>query len=419
MDSALGKKLDELKRASDRLQLISTHDALVLLRASCSAPKLMHVMRSSPCAGHTFLSDIDNSLRLTQSIITNVNITDEQWRQASFPVKAEGIGVRSVMSIAPSAFLSSSKSIQQLQTLFLNKRACQMSDQHFNNVLDNWCQRHYPVQPPSGTNASKQRSWDMPSVDAIFNSLFAVQPDDYHKARLTVVKAPHSGDWLNALPITSCGLRLEEEAIRVADCLRLCASLCEPNQCTCGNMVNTRSNYGLSCEQSAGRTLRHKYISDLVYYALLQAGLPSTKESAGLLCSIGKWPDGLTNVPWQAGKSAMWDVTAVDTVADSYLASTSMTAAAAAQLATIRKETKYVELSTTHNFVPLAFESLGPIGSKAAIFLKELGRRSTFATDNPLETAHLLQRLSVTLQRFNAVCVLGCFRGKQDDVDLY
>ena len=116
MDSALGKKLDELKRACDRFQLISAHDALVLLRASCSASKLMHVIRPLPCAGHTLLSDIDNSLRLTLSIITNVNIIDEQWRQASLPVKTRGIGVRSVISIAPSAFSSSSTSTQQLQT---------------------------------------------------------------------------------------------------------------------------------------------------------------------------------------------------------------------------------------------------------------------------------------------------------------
>ena len=257
----------------------------------------------------------------------------------------------------------------------------------------------------------------MPSVDATFNSLFAAQPDDYHKARLTAVKAPHSGDWLNALPITSCGFRLEDDAIRVAVGLRLSASLCELHQCTCGNMVNTRGNRGLSCKRSAGRTLRHNYINDLVYHALLQAGLPSTKEPAGLLRTDGKRPDGLINIPWQAGKSAVWDVTVADTLADSYLASTSMTAAAAAQLAATRKETRYVDLSTTHHFVPLAFESMGPIGSKATIFLKELGRRLTLATDNTLETAHLFQRLSVALQRFNAVCVLGCFGGKQDDVE--
>ena len=135
-------------------------------------------------------------------------------------------------------------------------------------------------------------------------------------------------------------------------------------------MVKTRGNHGLSCKRSAGRTLRHNYINDLVYHALLQAGLPSTKEPAGLLRTDGKRPDGLTNVPWQAGRSAVWDVTVADTLADFYLASTSMTAAAAAQLAATRKETKYVDLSTTHHFVPLAFESLGPIGSKATSFFK-------------------------------------------------
>ena len=78
MDSALGKKLNDLKRASERLQLISAHVALALLCASCSTPKLMHAMRSSPCAGHALLSDIDNSIHFTLSNITNVNITDEQ-----------------------------------------------------------------------------------------------------------------------------------------------------------------------------------------------------------------------------------------------------------------------------------------------------------------------------------------------------
>ena len=77
MNSVLGKKMDDLNRASECLQLISAHDALVIFCASCSAPKLMHVMRSSHWAGHTLQSDIDNSLRLTLSNITNINITDE------------------------------------------------------------------------------------------------------------------------------------------------------------------------------------------------------------------------------------------------------------------------------------------------------------------------------------------------------
>ena len=101
-------------------------------------------------------------------------------------------------------------------------------------------------------------------------------------------------------------------------------------------MVNTRGNHGLSCKRSAG-TLRLNYKNDLVYHALLQAGLPSTKELAGLLYTDGKRPDDLTNVPWQAGKLAVRNVTVADTLADSYLASTSMTATAAVELAATRK----------------------------------------------------------------------------------
>ena len=102
--------------------------------------------------------------------------------------------------------------------------------------------------------------------------------------------------------------------------------------------------------------MRHNYLRDLIYHTLLQAGLPSSKEPAGLLRTDGKRPDDLTNVPWQASKSAVWDIIVADTLADSYLASTSMTAASAAKHTASRKEAKYVELSTTHHFVPLAFE---------------------------------------------------------------
>ena len=85
MDSAFGKKLDDLKRA---FCTFAAHFSSRYARTpSCSALKL-HVTLSLLCAGHTLLSDIDNSLHLTLNNITNVNIRDEQWRQASFLVKA-------------------------------------------------------------------------------------------------------------------------------------------------------------------------------------------------------------------------------------------------------------------------------------------------------------------------------------------
>ena len=65
----------------------------------------------------------------------------------------------------------------------------------------------------------------MSSVAATFNSSFTAQPDDFLRARLTAVKAPHGGDWLNALLITSCGLRMKDDAFCASVSLRMGVSL--------------------------------------------------------------------------------------------------------------------------------------------------------------------------------------------------
>jgi len=48
LDSAWSKRCDELARAVNRLALISAQDALILLRASFSAPRVQHLLRCSP-----------------------------------------------------------------------------------------------------------------------------------------------------------------------------------------------------------------------------------------------------------------------------------------------------------------------------------------------------------------------------------
>ena len=67
--------------------------------------------------------------------------------------------------------------------------------------------------------------------------------------------------------------------------------------------------------------------------AFTSAGITSSKEPHGLVRSDGKRPDGLTLVPWKGGKPLAWDVTAVCTVADSYVAATAREACAAAERA--------------------------------------------------------------------------------------
>ena len=133
-------------------------------------------------------------------------------------------------------------------------------------------------------------------VDAKRAELLTAQSDNLNRARLLAVSAPHSGAWLHALPITSCGLRLDNESIRIAVGLRLGVNLCEPHTCPCGAQVNASGTHGLSCKRSKGKMPRHQQINDLIWRALLRANIPAIKEPAGLLRSDGKRPDGLTQI---------------------------------------------------------------------------------------------------------------------------
>jgi len=49
--------------------------------------------------------------------------------------------------------------------------------------------------------------------------------------------AQHSGDWLHAFPFSFCGLRLDDEAVRVVIGLRLGMEFCVLHQCHCGTKV--------------------------------------------------------------------------------------------------------------------------------------------------------------------------------------
>ena len=81
--------------------------------------------------------------------------------------------------------------------------------------------------------------------------------------------------------------------------------------------VDPEDTHGLACRRSANRTTRHHALNDLVWRALGRANVPAVKKPAGLLGSDGKRLDGLTQIPWQAGKCMTWDVMVTDNLAES------------------------------------------------------------------------------------------------------
>ena len=113
-----------------------------------------------------------------------------------------------------------------------------------------------------------------------------------------------------------------------------------------------------------------------------------------MLRSDGKRSDGLTQISWQSGKCMSWDVKVTDTLADRNLSTTPVIAGAAAEGTVSRKEAKYQALATTHSFISLAFETLGPINAKGLSFFNELGRRLSARSGEPRENFYFSSALT-------------------------
>ena len=218
-----------------------------------------------------------------------------------------------------------------------------------------------------------------------------------------------------------CVWTTTQYTVHIAVGLRLGANICEPHQtqCPCRVMTYAKGLHGLSCNWGTGRSARHHNLNDLVWRALGKANVPSVKEPTGLFRSDGKRPNGLTLIPWKNGKCVTWDVTVTDTLAQSYLSSISSTSGGAAEAAADWKSLKYALLSQTYIFVPISMETFGPLNMAGFQFLNKRGKRISQESDDFRESAFLYQRLSMTIQRFNAVAIQGTFAMRtptEDDI---
>ena len=142
-----------------------------------------------------------------------------------------------------------------------------------------------------------------------------------------------------------------------------------PIDCTlCGMPVDSSGAHGLSCRKSQGRIPRHSGLN----------------EPRGLCRTDDKRPDGMTIIPWAKGRALVWDVTCWDSLAPSYIHWSSTGCGLVADYAATKKCNLYKELSHSHWFQPIAFESLGTFGRDALDFIKELGRHTRRHTNDPL-----------------------------------
>ena len=183
-----------------------------------------------------------------------------------------------------------------------------------------------------------------------YRKLLESAPDAPARGRLLAACTKESGAWLQALPLSLLGLRMDKEVDQVAMGLRLGATLCHPH--VCQTQVDHQGLHGLSCRRRQGRHPCHAIINDIVKRSLTSVGVPSHLEPTTICRLDGKWPDGATVMPWKSGRVLLWDATCPDTYAPSHISLATREAGAEQ-----RKRSKYAELEASHHFVSVAIET--------------------------------------------------------------
>ena len=163
----------------------------------------------------------------------------------------------------------------------------------------------------------------------------------------------------------------------------------------------------LSCQFNEGRHPRHGAINDIICRALKSAGLASIMEPVGLSRDDGKRPNGISIFPFSNGKALCWDVTCVNTFSESAVNGAAVEAGHAASKAENTKRTKYPNLVRNYRFEPIAIETSGVFGSSTKKIVNEIGNRISEKTGEKRECIWLKQRLSIAIQRGNALSIIS------------
>ena len=176
------------------------------------------------------------------------------------------------------------------------------------------------------------------------------------------------------------------------------------------SLVDAHGLHSFACKRAPGRSARHHALNDLIAWEFASAGIPAMREPQCLSHSDGKRPDGLTLIPWQAGNFSCnmgcHGRLPVSRFLHSYGGAWRI---AVVELAAARKTAKYAALESHYIFQPIVVKTLGPINNSAVLFLSGLGRRIAEVSGESHEGSFLFQRLSMLIQRFNAVLLHDCF----------
>ena len=198
LESTVEEKTQVLEAFSQKLRRIDAHYALFLIQNCLHLPRLLYVLRTSPCFKLCEkLQRIDNYLRAFLESICNVSLSESRDKQVFLPVKLGGMGIPSAVLTAHSAFLASAVCSEPLsQNLNLNLR----SDRDDEYALTAWYELSGVYAMPVAKR-EVQKNWSTPVLGKLKTDI-EQSLDQTQSERFSLTQGRYAGAWLNAIPMS-------------------------------------------------------------------------------------------------------------------------------------------------------------------------------------------------------------------------
>ena len=152
--------------------------------------------------------------------------------------------------------------------------------------------------------------------------------------------------------------------------------------------------------------MRHKEVNKLIRHGLDQDKIPSTLEPIGLSRrGDKKRKDGLTYPTCKNEKWLIWDFTSADSLSKSYVKKSFYISGLCSSWKRRQKVENIAICQIITILCPGTYGTYSPQGIK---LVKKIGNKIQDATGEKLSTFYLYQSISISIQKDNAVCVMGC-----------
>jgi hypothetical protein len=420
--------------------LSKRHVALYLLRKAGHGCRVVYYLRSTPTdIISDFVHQFDVELKHTFEVVMGLVVNDEQWEQASYPVKESGLGLCRAADIADAAYMASR--VAGFDDCVALDRRHVWDDgaprsQGDTEVIGEWLggavrriNGRVRDQSQFALGAKPVVSCRQKDLMGLINKkrrdALLDRASEWDRARLLASSAPHSGSWLEAAPNQVLDTNLTNAEVQYGVGRRLGIELCE--ECPCPFCLGVMDRWGAHCEScmSGGdKTVIHNAVRDDIYGHSKRAHAAPQLEASGVCRLLGldvggdtrerpadvllcRAQDVVVGVPGGGSSRVALDIGIVCPQAACHLGAASGERLGAAE--------KYVRTKCARGdierrcrdagvvFQPLIFESFGGVSIEADKVLKCLNKAVAGNTDTSetFVATRFWQRIGVDILRGN------------------